>query len=193
MALISQADLEKFSQIDFTTEPDAAVTLWIEAASDAIESYCGRSFEAAAGITETLDGERRAALLLARTPVTAINSITEDGVALTSAEYQWYSDGRIYRMNGDYRVAWTWKAQAVVIDYDGGYASVPADIKAVAARFCERIFQAGAEFAAQPTGVSAVTMEDEALTYRDATASLGQYETLPGADLRILNKYRRRA
>lgn len=193
MALITQAELEQFSQIDFTAEPDTAVALWIDAASAAIESYCGRAFEHQSGVVETLDGNRNMVLLLSRTPVTAINTVTEDGTPLPSEDYQWYPDGRLYRMSGDYRIGWTWKRQAVVVDYDGGYTNIPADIKAVAARFCERIFLSGAEFAAQPAGVKTVSMEDESVTYRDPAAALGEYSVFPTGDLRILNKYRRRA
>ncbi len=206
MSLAVQADLEKFSQTDFQNEPDAAVTLWLEAASRIIENYCGRSFEEAAGATETLDGTGTKLVHLSGYPVTAVNSITEDGTALVDGtDFAWYADGRLIRLySGDYDYRWSPIRKSIVVDYDYGYAagSVPEDLVAVCCFLVERIFAEGAVWANTPSSaagpISSLTLgtTGDQVSYASpnvaADGYLGGVQLLTPADRNLLAPYVRR-
>lgn len=64
-------------------------------------------------------------LRLARKPVTAIASITEDDVAIEAADFEWDAPaGILNRFNGEYAAAWT--ARKIVVEYTAGWL-LPAD------------------------------------------------------------------
>jgi hypothetical protein len=115
--------------------PNARAEALINAASDTIERFCGRSFARQVGIVENVAGFGGPALWLARNPVEAIASITFDGSAISATDYTLEPEkGRLYRASG-----WVWTASiARAIDeflqlpgteeklfqvtYTGGYA-----------------------------------------------------------------------
>lgn len=207
MSLATQADLEKFSQTDFQNEPlDASVGAWLDAATAIIEGYCGRKLEETSAVEETLDGSGHKLLHVAEGfPITAVNSITEDGTALVDGtDFVWYPDGRLVRIIGDYDYAWKKKRQSVVVNYDYGYAagSIPADLIAVCCFLTERIFVEGAEWANVPAGaggpVESLTFgtTGDSVSYAvsdvDRDGRLGGVQLLTGADRRLLSPWVRR-
>lgn len=149
MALCTQTDVERILQIDFDIDPDPHVSALIGYAQALVEKHCRRTFEAEAGLVATLDGPGKKQIWLPKTPITAINSITEEGTALTADQYKWYASGKVVRVVGDYDYVWTWKRQAIVVDYDGGYSTIPEDIEYACAKLAAIGFEQGAAFATQ--------------------------------------------
>jgi hypothetical protein len=100
-------------------------------ASQVIAAYCGRSFglETVTQIFR-LDDQPQA-LQLARYPVTAITSVTEDADLLTSDLYEAQpNSGLLRRLSSDRSIGWT--ANKVTVVYQAGYAlpaSAPAALR----------------------------------------------------------------
>lgn len=65
---------------------DAALERLIGVASDAIETYCDRGF-ALLAVTEALRPSGAPRLILNRTPVASVESVTDTGVAVSPSEY----------------------------------------------------------------------------------------------------------
>lgn len=87
--------------------------------SEAIEQECQRRFSYAT-VTERLPSLGSQVILLERTPLVSITSITLDGALLDASEYEVDDDaaGKVYRERG-----WPWLAQT--IDTAGGPARLP--------------------------------------------------------------------
>lgn len=177
MALCTQADVEKRLQWDITSEPDSVVTSLIEAAQAHIEAEVGRPLESASW-SETFDGGY-GVLFLRGWPVTAVTSVTEDGVALTvDDDFKWYANGKLIRLASDRQTAWRiLKAQSIVVSYTGGYEAGTPELKhlgSLCAEVVARAFRRGAASAATPAGtagaIQSVSLEgSDTITY--ATAS----------------------
>lgn len=202
MPLALQADVEKIGQVDFSNEPEDAVTLWIAAATKAIEQFCGRLFEETSGATATLDGRFQSTIHLDGYPITAINSLTEETIALTNlTDFFWYPDGRLIRVSeGLYDIPWSALRRSVAVDYDYGWAvaDVPDDLRYVCAAMALRIFRAGEAWANSPAGVSGALTSLQldgsgSASWEGAGGEpVGNVPLLSGVDRDILNKYRRR-
>lgn len=123
MALCTQLDVEQRLQRDLTTNaPVIAGTVdgLIADAQATIEGEAGRTLESA-GRVQTFDGGIFD-LFLSAWPVTAVASVVEDGVTLTTDDFLFYENGRLIRMSGDRQTVWkTRKPQSIVVDYTGGF------------------------------------------------------------------------
>jgi len=116
------------------TTGDELLTALIDEATDAIETFCGRSF-ARAVVTESIPGTGRTRLMVSRTPVVAVSSIVRDTSTVSSSEYsiENANAGFIYREDGWYYTVTEQSADLVervmpslpILDYDvtytGGY------------------------------------------------------------------------
>lgn len=193
--LALQADLEKFLQINVTSEPDAAITAYLQSASTIIETYCNRVFTSGTVTAEKHDGGHAAVFLL-QPPVTSITTVVENAVTLAAADYMFYSDGRLVRMSGGYPYVWFWKPQTVVVTYVGGYTTIPFDVRDVCVRIAARAFQAGAAFAgasASAGSLKSITLAgSDSVTYSDAVSSSVATAAvqLTQEDKTVLNPYR---
>lgn len=124
------------------TADDTLLADLISQVSAAVQNEINRTI-ASASYTEAHDGQGGTALILNQWPVTAVASVTVDGVALpagSSVASGYYFDG-----DGVYLTGYCFsKGHAnVVIVYTAGYASTPADIErtvisAVARTYRER-------------------------------------------------------
>lgn len=195
MTYSTQADLEKYLQADFLNDPDGAITLLLEYAKGVIDEYIGRELDADTGIVETFDGNRDAILFLSRTPVTAVNSVTEDDIALVAdVDFVWYSDGRLVRGSPDSGWRWTWRRQGVVVNYDGGYSTIPKSVQMVSTRIAGRIFQASAAYANTPiesSGLRSVSLDgSDSVEFVEAVSDVSAgLRELDEVDKRILGRY----
>jgi hypothetical protein len=191
LALCTQLDVEQKLQWDITAEPDATVTALIADAQALIEATVGRTLEDATR-SETFDGGR-VALVLKFWPVTAIDTVTEDGTVLVvDDDYKLVRDRVLIRVSGGYQTYWrTWKAQAITVDYDGGYLAghdemhdmALEDLGSLCAEVVARAFRKGAASAAIPAGsagaVQSVTIEgSDSVTY-----ATGSGESFAGGGL----------
>lgn len=92
-------------------------TLLLEGCTDSFRLKCSQS-----------------ALYLSRRPVYQIISVTEAGTALDQdVHYEVEpASGKLIRLSGDDVTCWP--AGRIVIEYDAGFATVPEDLKAIAAQ-----------------------------------------------------------
>jgi hypothetical protein len=120
-----------------TTAEDAKLSTWISQASNACASYCDRVFGQET-VTETFrqkfsyplrsSQQTRGleTMLLTRTPVSAIVSITQDGTLLTQdVDYQLDpAEGILYRLDSTTDTLMSWYFGKLTVNYTGGYALV---------------------------------------------------------------------
>jgi uncharacterized phiE125 gp8 family phage protein len=105
---------------EISTSSNALLATMITQASQAIASYCSRVF-ARETVQETLRPARCAGWInLERWPVASIASITENGTALVSADYELdASTGQLLRLRNDQQCYWP--TGKVIIAYAAGY------------------------------------------------------------------------
>lgn len=199
MALSTQASLEKWLQADFTNEPEPVVTQLLDYAEAVIESYCDRTFAVVAGASVTLDGRGDETLFLPQWPVTAVNSLTEDGDALVEDEdFFWYPDGRLLR--GDptstFTLRWSRARKNVVVNYDHGYATIPKTLNLVSDELAGQMFKQSAAWANAPvnaSGVRSIALSgSDTIQFADAVSDPNAgVEALTNLQTTLLSKYRR--
>jgi uncharacterized phiE125 gp8 family phage protein len=127
-----------------TSSDDALLTRLITAASQFIQTWLGRSF-ATQSYSETRDGDGGQKLAFAHGPVTAVTSVTVDGIAIPVASAPQtpgyvFSPGVLYLIGG---YCFRRGAQNVAVTYTAGYAATPPEIEQacielVALRYRER-------------------------------------------------------
>jgi hypothetical protein len=106
---------------------DANITTWITQASDVISAECRRKFgEETVNESFRLPYNFDGPLQLARKPVSAVASVTENGTLLTvTTDYEFDpATGLVTRLSGDTPICWPWGK--VVVIYTGGYALIDA-------------------------------------------------------------------
>jgi hypothetical protein len=117
----------------------ARAVLLLDLATARIVSYVGHPIAPPTTETITLDGTGTDLILLPGHPVTDIDSITVNGVALTyvadAYEYVWSESGAV-RLTG--ANSWGRVAQSIEVTYTHGYATVPDDVKAVCLQMATR-------------------------------------------------------
>jgi hypothetical protein len=190
--LCEQIDVEIKLQWNITAEPDATVTALIADAQALIEAMVGRPLESATH-TAILNGGR-VAYFLRNWPVTAVTSVTEDGVALVEDDdFKWFGNGKLIRVSASgFQILWkTHKLQAIEVEYVGGYLAGHDDLHDIAlehlrslcAEVVARAFRKGAANAAIPAG-SAGAVQSVSLTGSDTvTYATGSGESFAGGGL----------
>lgn len=145
-----------------TTNDDALLARLITAISIAIAGYCNQNLVSQSYAAVVLNGTGGAKLLLPEGPITAVTSLTIDGVvipprpAIGQAGYYFdtdflYVDGYAFTRPGDWPANPSLRssysggqgAQNVVVSYTAGYSPIPLDleqaaIETVALRFKAR-------------------------------------------------------
>jgi len=134
---LTRADTVKAELGISGSSEDANIAAWIGQASSAIAAYCNRTL-AMETVSETFRFElcepRADCLLLSRYPVQNIVSITEDGTALTSDDFEVDPDtGELFRLSSDYPRDWC--GRTIVVQYVGGYELLP-DLPQAIERAC---------------------------------------------------------
>lgn len=140
--LCALADVKAYLGIT-SSATDGVLTTLIGNVSAAIESYCNRTF-ASASYTETRNGQGGWRLFLANGPVTAVASVSVDGVSIPAAPDA-LSSGYVVDQNTVYLRGYCFNrgVQNVTVTYTAGFASVPGDvaqacIECVASHFAKR-------------------------------------------------------
>jgi hypothetical protein len=104
----------------------------VSAYSQLIASWCSRNF-VSASYTEVYDGHNSPTLLLRNYPVTAVSSLSIDGVAITPAGAAPFGDGytfdnvRTVAMQGCSQ--FNRGLQNISISYTAGYVTIPFDLQ----------------------------------------------------------------
>jgi hypothetical protein len=124
------------------TSQDAALTQQIDQVSRAIDNYCDRIFARQSYRDQyryVYNWLKPGEPLRTRQPPIGVNggglpvlAITEDGTALDAADWEVDTDsGELYRLDGTTAVA-SWTGAAIIVDYDGGFDPIPADVQGAA-------------------------------------------------------------
>lgn len=115
------------------TAQDPRIADLIREASDLVAQWCNRSgfgretLRQTARLTSPVD-----VLVLQRDLGAVVSSVTEDGVALTAADYE-RGGVLLYRLRDAIRLPWT--ARTVVIEYQAGFV-LPDDVPPALERAC---------------------------------------------------------
>lgn len=111
----------------------------LDAATAAIRTYLGQHVTLIEDDEVTLDGNDRSMLFLPELPVSAVTSVTVDGVAQTyvpdAYDYTWTAGGVLHRRNAS---TWGYLPQSIVVVYTHGYADIPEDIRSACLRLAVR-------------------------------------------------------
>ena len=197
MALCTQQDVELFNSVDFSSEPDTAVTLWREAASRAIEGYCDRPMEQADNdITELFTGLGFHTIRVARYPNVTVTSITENGTVLTAADYHLDEDTGIIRRltSGGRPKGWSHNGEIhnIEVVYNGGYdidtpgEEPPENLRMACAQIVGEIFRQSQRWV-QSRGADQVTITGiGSLNFRTGGANDQGYTVSIPADVKLL-------
>jgi len=116
---------------------DATLKRYISSASAAVSQYCNRVFPSET-LSENFIPSRRdrfvrgdvEPLQLARCPLTAVPSVTEDGMTLT-IDNDYLADntfGQLTRINDD-GFPRNWLNAPIVVEYSAGFATIPSDVE----------------------------------------------------------------
>lgn len=131
-------DLATFLGTDFSAAESATATQNLEIATQVIKDYTGQVLEAEAADAITLDGNGESLLQLPEAPVTAVTSVTLNGILLTEAtDYAWYASGLLEKLHG----GWGSKWQSIDVVYSHGYAAIPDAVKGVCLAMAGRLME----------------------------------------------------
>ena len=202
MTLATQAHVQNTLHSVFTNQPEPVVTYLLEGATQAINTYVNRVLEEAVYTNELYDSVwGRTMLQLRQYPVTAVADVTENGIALVEGDsFQWYPKGYLARINGTREQRWVIGRKIIDVTYTAGYAvaDIPADVRNICAAIAARHFEAGAAYAATPSGssgkISTVALEgSDSITYAEDPnmASVGYVEMITTNEMMLLNRYRK--
>jgi len=114
------------------TENDEWLQTKITQSSQAIASACGRTLAQETVADHFNLGWRSCdeALILSRFPVTEIVSLTESNQDLSADQYDFATNGLLFRASGDARIAWN--GGRIVVTYTAGYellTTLPFDLE----------------------------------------------------------------
>lgn len=141
LKVIGPSKPESFGfQPNDTASRDDLVNAAIKAASDAVRTYCGRSFavENRTLKLDNLDSDAHA-LRTGFNRVTAVPLVKEGGVALVEgSDFSWRDNGLLLRHGSDGSPKpWRRGIGAVEVTLTEGHAAVPEDVKWATARVVE--------------------------------------------------------
>jgi hypothetical protein len=126
-----------------TTSDDALLTRLVTAASQFIQTWLNRQI-ASASYAETRDGNGGRMLVFANAPVTAVASLTIDGIAVGAAPNP-FAPGYVFSTSTLYLQGFRFIRgfQNIVLSYTAGFAATPPEIEQacielVALRYRER-------------------------------------------------------
>jgi hypothetical protein len=139
----------------------------LKAACEQVRRYLGLQVTLVAGDVVTVSGSGTTALLLPELPVVSVNSVTFDGEPV---EDWWADESGILRRPGGW-VRW----RRYVVDYDHGWAEVPADIVSATARLASQLY-----LSANADGIRQETIGSYSVTYAVTEDMIGPLSVLDG-------------
>jgi hypothetical protein len=162
------------SQSVTVSDADREQLQWLcIAATDAVERDLDRVIVPRA-VTETHNGAS-GAIILRRTPVISVSSVTESGVLVDPSGYLLDPQvGFLYRGTSAYSARWGVGMQNVVITYRAGYADPPRVVRIAALNLIQSMWQQSQQ-AYHPA-------LDESSTEAFATAAIAGLSQIPGYD-----------
>lgn len=141
---------------------DTVIDNEIDAVSQAIEKYCGRTFGVADITAQKIDGDGTEELQL-RFPIVSLGSISNNGTAVveTTNFEKYANEGLLVLTDG---TVWASGRKKITITYRYGYAQndLPPDVVSAATLWTMKRFSDVKE---NRIGVSSVTRGDETISY----------------------------
>lgn len=151
----------------------AAATLFLAAATAAIQAATGQDFTYLAGDVVTLIGDDDRWLTLPQRPVIAVSAVSIDGTAQTAAGWR-LAGARLWRYSGwGYGGALVANSShsydgraptAVTVTYNHGYVTIPEDVRTAT-------LAVAADIASNPGGLLSETIDD--YTWRRSESATG--------------------
>lgn len=148
--------------------------------------HARQTFDLVSGDSVDLRGTFEPVLTLPEQPVVAVNSVTFDGTALTSSQWELLPHGRLFRTgttvsDRKHHAAGTWGGPlyTVTVDYDHGWATIPDDVKGV-------VLAAAARAWANPNGA----LYESVGSYRIGFSNEQQVSALSPFEVELLKSYR---
>jgi len=162
--LTTVANLKQWLNISTTTD-DALLARLVTACSTAIQNYLNRQF-ASASYTDNIDGEATNAIILGNYPVTAVASLTIDGIAIPSSTGTGVP-GFVWDMYGVQLVPGLYQFTRgngnITVSYTAGYAAIPLDLEQACIEFAALRYKERARI-----GIASQTLAGETVTYLNA-------------------------
>lgn len=170
------ADLASWIQSDVDT---ATATLLLASSSAAIRAYCGWNITEEVVTGDVIDGSGDWDIWLPTRNLTAVASVSNDGVALTvGTQYEWFRTGRLTRL----AALWTRKAKGVLATYTHGYPTGHPKLdlaKAVCLTASARQMTNPAGLRSETVGGASWTMAGEGPEATSALTEGEQYSLYP--------------
>jgi hypothetical protein len=125
---------------------DTLLARYITGASKAAMQFCNRVFAVETLSEQFLAGRNwhSPKLQLARYPLTAVTSVTEDEELLTAGEHYTpnYQNGQLLRLGGDSVSLSCWSSRSITAVYSSGYEAVPSDLEDAVIRMVTKRYSA---------------------------------------------------
>lgn len=170
------SDLASWLQQDVDT---ATATLLLASSSAAIRSFCGWSITEETVTGAVIDGSGGPDLWLPTKNLTAVASVTDDGVAQTNGTtFEWFRTGRLTKVAG----RWTRKAKGVLATYTHGYPTGDPHLdlaKAVCLTAAARQMTNPAGLQSETVGGVSWTAASEGPDTASALTEAEQYSLIP--------------
>jgi hypothetical protein len=175
---------------NYQTDDINAALSW---ASNAVESYCERSFTQALGDVVRLNPQLDRTALLPNPPVTAV-SLVEAWVPLNGAmswvtltNYDWTPDGLIWDTSGEVGIprngpSWPRLRQSLRVTYDHGYVTT-GDGANLPSSIIDAVLKAAARYLANPLNLVERKVGD-------TTNRWAEYDRTAELDEALLGQYR---
>jgi hypothetical protein len=161
---------------------DGQLSLYLAAATSAIETYCRRSFRLQEYMDRKHDGTRGKYLLLEGYPILQVSEVQLDGVDIS--DYETASEkGMLFRKDG-----WCAADRQITLSYTAGYVlpgnasaenpqTLPESLELACILFCQTLMRT--------PGVTSERVGDLAVTYAN------EGDGLPSAVKSLVDPYRR--
>jgi hypothetical protein len=183
-ALVSLQDTKTY--LGTTSLSDDQIKLYINVATDMIETATGRRFKQTTYTDQVFDGNGENEVLLPQYPVISFTSLGKNGAHNNSADWEvvgaedyWRSDdeGRLIGVNRFYKGVGNYRAT-----YVAGYASIPYDLQFAAMKLVKLL-----EDDERAAGLVSERLGDHSVTFEKGSASLEQDPMIS----KVISKYRR--
>jgi hypothetical protein len=178
VALVTVAQLASFLKRSFSEADAATAQLLIDGASELVVEYCGWHIAPSQAETVTVDGSGSRVQGLPTMRLTAVNTVTETGTALTVADLDWSENGLLEKQDG---TTWTGRRRGVVANITHGYTAAPNWLVTLVCAV------AGRPFLAAP-GVVQEAAGGESVTYAQPSPGAGGAVLLLPVEQRMLDR-----
>lgn len=181
--LATLPQLEDYMAQVFDAPTELRALQALEHASAVIRTYTGQDFESAT-TTETLVYGVDSHLRLSQRPVTAVTSVTVDGLTWSPDLWDFTSDGWLYEPRGAIgRWIGSWRGATVVVTYTHGYVTVPESVRFVCLTLAARAME-------NPTMLAREGIGSADASYAQTGFNLGAGGSLTDNERFILDAYR---